>query len=75
MAIVNCLKQMNELNIKTTMAVAFSSSSLEEHKSAWVEGGVPVLWVVAMKKYSSSPQKPASTNKCSFPVQTILLVH
>lgn len=39
MVIVNCLKQMNELNIKTTMAVAFSSSSLEEHKSAWVEGG------------------------------------
>lgn len=31
------------------MAVDFSSSSLEEHKSAWIEG-FPVPWVVAMKK-------------------------
>ena len=64
---VHCLKQMNELNIKTIMAVAFSSSSFKKHKSAWIEGS-PVAGIMAMKKYSSSPQKPAGTNAGSFAV-------
>ena len=44
---VHCLKQMNELNIKTIMAVAFSNSSFKKHRSAWIW-----VWVSCGLDYS-----------------------